>query len=79
MAPSRLDLHSLIVFYFVANEESITAAAEKLCLTQPTVTYHIRSLERNVGLKLLDIRRQKVSLTQAGTGSTSTYQRSTSR
>ncbi len=68
MAPSRLDLHSLIVFYYVASEESITAAAEKLCLTQPTVTYHIRSLERNVGLKLLDIRRQKVYLTQAGAG-----------
>jgi len=68
MTPSRLDLHSLIVFYYVASEESITAAAEKLYLTQPTVTYHIRSLERNVGLKLLDIKRQKVYLTQAGAG-----------
>ncbi|MCJ7606175.1 MAG: LysR family transcriptional regulator [Dehalococcoidales bacterium] len=68
MAPSKLDLHSLIVFYYVASEESITAAADRLCLTQPTVTYHIRSLERNVGLKLLDIKRQKVFLTQAGTG-----------
>jgi DNA-binding transcriptional LysR family regulator len=68
MAPSRLDLHSLIVFYFVASEQSITAAAEKLFLTQPTVTYHIRSLEKNVGLKLLDIKRQKVNLTQAGAG-----------
>jgi DNA-binding transcriptional LysR family regulator len=68
MAPSKLDLHSLVVFYYVASEESITAAADKLCLTQPTVTYHIRSLERHVGLKLLDIKRQKVFLTQAGIG-----------
>jgi DNA-binding transcriptional LysR family regulator len=68
MTPSKLDLHSLIVFYYVASEESITAAAEKLCLTQPTVTYHIRSLERNVGLKLLEIKRQKVFLTPAGSG-----------
>ncbi len=68
MAPSRLDLHSLIVFYQVASEESITEAADKLFLTQPTVTYHIRSLEKNVGLKLLDIKRQKVFLTQAGAG-----------
>jgi len=68
MAPSKLDLHSLIVFYYVASEESITAAADRLCLTQPTVTYHIRSLERNVGLKLLDIKRQKIFLTQAGAG-----------
>jgi DNA-binding transcriptional LysR family regulator len=68
MAPSKLDLHSLVVFYYVASEGSITAAAGKLCLTQPTVTYHIRCLERNVGLKLLDIKRQKVFLTRAGEG-----------
>jgi DNA-binding transcriptional LysR family regulator len=68
MTPSKLDLHCLIVFYYVAAEGSITAAAEKLCLTQPTVTYHIRSLEKNVGIKLLDIKKQKVFLTQAGAG-----------
>jgi DNA-binding transcriptional LysR family regulator len=68
MAPSKLDLHSLIVFYYVASEGSVTAAADKLCLTQPTVTYHIRCLERNVGVKLLDIKRQKVALTLAGDG-----------
>ncbi len=68
MTPLRLDLHSLIAFYFVAREQSITSAADKLCLTQPTVTYHIRTLERNIGLKLLDIKRQKVFLTQAGVG-----------
>ena len=68
MSPSKLDLHSLIVFYFVASEESITSAADKLCLTQPTVTYHIRSLERAVDVKLLDVRRQKVHLTHAGVG-----------
>lgn len=64
----KIDLRSLTVFYFVANEGSITSAAERLCLTQPAVTYHIRSLERTVGLKLLDVRRQKVSLTPAGKG-----------
>jgi LysR family transcriptional regulator, low CO2-responsive transcriptional regulator len=66
--PSKLDIHSLIVFYYVASEESVTAAAEKLFLTQPTVTYHIRSLEKNIGLKLLDVRKQKVCLTEAGKG-----------
>ncbi len=68
MTPSKLDLHSLIVFYYVASEESLTSAAAKLFLTQPTVTYHIRSLEKNIGLKLLDIRKQKVVLTKAGAG-----------
>jgi DNA-binding transcriptional LysR family regulator len=64
----KIDLRGLTVFYLVASEGSITSAADKLCLTQPAVTYHIRSLERTVGLKLLDVRRQKVSLTPAGIG-----------
>jgi DNA-binding transcriptional LysR family regulator len=64
----KIDLRGLTVFYLVASEGSITSAADKLCLTQPAVTYHIRSLERIVGLKLLDVRRQKVSLTPAGAG-----------
>jgi DNA-binding transcriptional LysR family regulator len=68
MIPSKLDLHSLVVFYFVASSDSMTSAADKLCLTQPTVTYHIRSLERSVGVKLLDVKRQKTSLTHAGVG-----------
>jgi DNA-binding transcriptional LysR family regulator len=68
MIPPKVDLHSFIVFYFVASEGSITSAAEKLCLTQPTVTYHIKSLEKNIGFKLLDVKRQKVSLTQTGVG-----------
>jgi DNA-binding transcriptional LysR family regulator len=68
LVPSKLDLHSLIVFYHVASDGNITSAADKLCLTQPTVTYHIRSLEKRVGVKLLDVRRQKVFLTHAGRG-----------
>ena len=68
MNPLQLDLHGLVVFYFVASEESITSAADKLCLTQPTVTYHIRALESSIGVKLLDVRRQKVYLTDAGIG-----------
>ena len=66
--PSKLGLQSLIVFYYVATEESITSAADKLCLTQPTITYHIKSLEETVNLKLLNVRRQKVYLTPAGAG-----------
>jgi DNA-binding transcriptional LysR family regulator len=68
ITPSKLGLQSLIVFYYVATEESITSAADKLCLTQPTITYHIKSLEETVNLKLLNIRRQKVYLTPAGVG-----------
>lgn len=66
--PPKYNLYHLIVFYFVASEKSITAAAEKLCLTQPAVTHHIKSLEKSASVKLLDIKRQKVCLTHAGEG-----------
>jgi DNA-binding transcriptional LysR family regulator len=68
MRTPRLDVNNLVVFYFVASEKSITAAAEKLFLSQPTVTYHIKSLEKSVGTKLLDIKRKKLSLTHTGEG-----------
>jgi DNA-binding transcriptional LysR family regulator len=68
MTPLKLDIQNLIVFYYVATEESLTSAAERLCLSQPTVTYHIRALETNIGVKLLDVKRQKVFLTRAGMG-----------
>jgi DNA-binding transcriptional LysR family regulator len=60
--------YHLVVFYFVGREKSITAAAEKLCLTQPAVTHHIKCLEKAASLKLLDVKRQRVCLTQAGEG-----------
>lgn len=68
MSTPKLDVYNLVVFYVVVSEKSITAAAEKLCLSQPTVTYHIKSLEKSVGTKLLDIKRKKLSLTRAGEG-----------
>jgi DNA-binding transcriptional LysR family regulator len=68
MSTPKLDVYNLVVFYVVVSEKSITAAAEKLCLSQPTVTYHIKSLEKSVGTKLLDIKRKRLSLTRAGEG-----------
>lgn len=68
MRTPKLDVYNLVVFYMVVSEKSITAAAEKLCLSQPTVTYHIKALEQSVGTKLLDIKKKKLSLTRAGEG-----------
>jgi DNA-binding transcriptional LysR family regulator len=59
MTVLNLDAHQLIIFYYVAKEESVTLAAEKLCLTQPTVTYHLKSLERFAGVKLFNIKKQR--------------------
>jgi LysR family transcriptional regulator, transcriptional activator of the cysJI operon len=50
----------------VANEKSMTLAAERLCLTQPTVHSHIKSLEESVHMKLIGINRKKLTLTSNG-------------
>ncbi len=62
----KLNLYQLLVFFHVANEKSITLAAEKLCLTQPTVSIHIKSLEESTHMKLIEIKRKKLTLTANG-------------
>lgn len=49
-----MDLRRLEVFAKVADLGSFSRAAEALFLTQPTVSEHIRALEVEVGLPLLD-------------------------
>jgi DNA-binding transcriptional LysR family regulator len=62
----RLNPSDLIVFHFVVNERSIKLASDKLCLTQPTVSYHIGTLERSVGTRLIEAKRGTLRLTQTG-------------
>jgi DNA-binding transcriptional LysR family regulator len=66
MSILNLDVHQLMVFNTVAREKSISIAADKLCLTQPTISYHLKSLEKNVGVKLFNIKKQRVYLTRVG-------------
>jgi DNA-binding transcriptional LysR family regulator len=66
MSILNLDVHQIMVFYNVATEKSISLAADKLCLTQPTISYHLKSLEKYVGVKLFNIRKQRVYLTRDG-------------
>ncbi len=68
MKTPKYNPYHLVVFYFVGSEKSITSAAEKLCLTQPAVTHHIKCLEKAASMKLLDVKRQRVCLTHAGEG-----------
>jgi DNA-binding transcriptional LysR family regulator len=63
-----IDTYHLVVFYYVATEKNITSAAEELCLTQPTVTKHIKNLENSLGLKLVEVKRKRIILTLAGEG-----------
>jgi DNA-binding transcriptional LysR family regulator len=66
MSVLNVDTHQLIVFYYVVTQESISIAAEQLGLTQPTVSYHLKSLEQYAGVKLFNIKKQRVILTRAG-------------
>lgn len=44
----------LITFLTLIEEKSYTKTADKLFITQPSVTHHIKSLEREVGFPLFD-------------------------
>src|SRR2546427_6472127 len=61
-----LDLHKLEIFYWVAELKSFSQAAELLSLRQPTVSAHVRELEKLVSGKLLYRIRGRVSLTPLG-------------
>lgn len=50
----------------VVEEKSFTKAAERLSLTQPAVSHHIRSLEEELNAKLLLRGQHEIKLTQQG-------------
>ncbi|HEX5802841.1 MAG TPA: LysR family transcriptional regulator [Azospira sp.] len=62
-----MNLRFVEAFVWVARMESITRAAEKLCLTQSAVSSRITALEEEVGTSLLDRRDRVFRLTNAGT------------
>ncbi len=61
-----MDIHRLEVFCRVLELQSFTKAAEAVCLTQPTVSEHIRTLEESLGERLVDRLGREVLPTQAG-------------
>lgn len=62
----RLTLHQLRLFAAVAQEGSISRAAERLCLTQPTLSAQLRQLADQVGLPLYEVIGRRLHLTEAG-------------
>lgn len=48
------------------NHKKITAVAEALKLKQPTVTFHLKAMEKEFGVKLFENRCGKIYLTEAG-------------
>ena len=61
-----MDLRRLEVFAKVAELGSFSRAAQALSLTQPTVSEHIRALEDELGVQLLDRLGRGAAATRAG-------------
>jgi DNA-binding transcriptional LysR family regulator len=61
-----MDFEQLETFLQVARHSSFSRAAEKRFRTQPAISSQIRSLEEEVGAKLLDRSGGKVSITASG-------------
>ena len=61
-----MNLHQLKVFYEVAKAKSFSAAAKTLYLTQPAVSWQVKSLEESFDMKFLDRIGKKILLTEEG-------------
>ena len=61
-----MELRVLRYFLAVAREENITAAAETLHVTQPTLSKQLMDLEAELGKKLFIRGRRKIILTEEG-------------
>jgi DNA-binding transcriptional LysR family regulator len=61
-----MDLRDLRRFVAVAEARSFTRAAEQLWISQPGLSQQVRSLERELGVELLERHPRGVSLTPAG-------------
>lgn len=61
-----LNYHHLLYFWTVAKEGSISAACQRLHLTQPTISAQIRALEQSFGRKLFDRAGRNLVLSEAG-------------
>ncbi|MDE6605018.1 MAG: LysR family transcriptional regulator [Clostridia bacterium] len=62
-----MELRVLKYFLAVAREKNITAAAESLHVTQPTLSKQLMDLEEELGCKLFERGKRKITLTEEGT------------
>lgn len=49
-----MDIHQLKIFVAVYRERSFSKAAQRVGLSQPTVSEHIKALEKDLGVRLFD-------------------------
>src|SRR5574337_1711373 len=61
-----MDLHVLELFCRIVESGSFSKAADAMYLTQPTVSGHMKKLEKNAGVRLLDRLGHRATPTKAG-------------
>lgn len=61
-----MEIRVLKYFIAVAREENITRASERLNITQPTLSRQLKQLEEELGVKLFDRNKHRISLTNDG-------------
>jgi DNA-binding transcriptional LysR family regulator len=61
-----MDLHVLELFCRIVESGSFSKAADAMYLTQPTVSGHIKKLEKDVGIRLLDRLGHRATPTKGG-------------
>ena len=61
-----MEIHQLKTFVAVAREGSITRASERLYLSQPAVSAHIKAIEETLGLTLFERTPRGMSVTGDG-------------
>lgn len=65
-ALSRIDSRQLRILLAVVREQSFTAAAEKLHMTQPALSRSVQLLEERLGIRLIERTSKSFGLTQFG-------------
>lgn len=61
-----MDIRQLETFIYLCDYKSFSKAGEKLFITQPTVTNHIKNLENELGVNLVNRLGNSISITDAG-------------
>ena len=61
-----IDLTRLRAFIIAAETLSFSETSKQMHLTQPTISHHIKTLERNLGVSLFERRGNQLILTEAG-------------
>ncbi|GFZ30889.1 LysR family transcriptional regulator [Clostridium zeae] len=61
-----MEIRQLKFFIKVAEYKNFTLAAEEICISQSSLSKHIKTLENELGVKLFDRSKRSVKLTEAG-------------